>query len=1167
MILPIGLQWSKMIVFSVFCLRVTHSMNTPLVAKESKDFGKSRRCPYHPSTKKIIAQAAVSISFADVVKPQKGQVFRGNQAFNKPSVSPGDTAQYFKSIREMTKPSPGLSVEHLDDARGSTSPYWSAVHINSLAEDFETMFEDLHKLGKAIEKRKTRRGKNRSYSKEDRKYAKGQLTEVAQDLKAVHLNSLQYIERFLERWAAANDVSKRKIFGDKIFSLTKKKTAGQKNELPLGDPETIKGIFPKDRLQRASSTLSILSHSSNLDPNQDQHVWALHRIFIQTVDQAYKFNLLDLEDFKKYVKKTGYATDAARSMFLHFTRSTTDYKNPMYRNSDILLELWYSSPFVNMLNVIDAPEKRKFLHEIIKSDALDYIGGRHDGLVEKHLVRTLKQLFENNSLLSALEDGSLGVATERSIQKIINVCLDDLVLKKEWRDSEALRLMARTLEFIDGTYLQTESSTPTLTRLRGMFKDPLRNRIKLVSARAKATVELEKISKYLHERFPLRNDVPLQKPIPTLEELDLIEGHLEHLPAQQDYESAIKTSDDWHKSWRETENDEKMIALRMAIDKIRPKHVASGSSRSYSDHKMVIHIGYQAIKVIVLVLCLRVTQCMNKPLLTKEGTKDLGKARSFCSNRPYTSLRLKKNKMPQAAAAVSLNDVMRRPRGHVFREDREMKKPSVSQGDHQQYFKSIREITKPSPGYSVEQLDHIGRSVNPYWPAAHMNSLAADFEMMSEDLQKLAMAIEKRKFRAPGDGSFKLTGHEADKAQLLEIAQDLQAVHDNLQLYIERLFSLWASQNGVLKRNIFSDKFLSLKKKKSAGQEKDLMISAENIKGLFPIDRLKNAYKNLSTRFHYFKPKNDRDFWALHRIYIQTVDQTYKHNLLGFTDFEELVEKRDYAENAAYYMFLHFTHVTNDYKNPLYRNSDILLELWYSSPFVNMLNVIDPRHKARFLHQIIKMDALDYTSTPRPGLIEKHLARSLKDLFEHNSLLGSLENGYTLSRTNQLSIKTIVTVFLDNLLWDKEWGNSEAMRLAAQTLKFIDGTYLHIKPLNPTTSAIDAMFKPIRNKINLFSARAQAIVELEKFSKYLHESFPLRNDGSLQKPIPISEELNLIEGHLEHLPAQDAYHKVVKGQDDRHKPWCEEDIDAKMIALKEDIDKVRGTSWIYNIFK
>ncbi|KAH9465475.1 hypothetical protein Pst134EA_013356 [Puccinia striiformis f. sp. tritici] len=414
MILPIGLQWSKMIVFSVFCLRVTHSMNTPLVAKESKDFGKS----------------PVSISFADVVKPQKGQVFRGNQAFNKPSVSPGDTAQYFKSIREMTKPSPGLSVEHLDDARGSTSPYWSAVHINSLAEDFETMFEDLHKLGKAIEKRKTRRGKNRSYSKEDRKYAKGQLTEVAQDLKAVHLNSLQYIERFLERWAAANDVSKRKIFGDKIFSLTKKKTAGQKNELPLGDPETIKGIFPKDRLQRASSTLSILSHSSNLDPNQDQHVWALHRIFIQTVDQAYKFNLLDLEDFKKYVKKTGYATDAARSMFLHFTRSTTDYKNPMYRNSDILLELWYSSPFVNMLNVIDAPEKRKFLHEIIKSDALDYIGGRHDGLVEKHLVRTLKQLFENNSLLSALEDGSLGVATERSIQKIINVCLDDLVLKK-----------------------------------------------------------------------------------------------------------------------------------------------------------------------------------------------------------------------------------------------------------------------------------------------------------------------------------------------------------------------------------------------------------------------------------------------------------------------------------------------------------------------------------------------------------------------------------------------------------------------------------------------------------------------------------------------------------------------------------------------------------------
>ncbi|KAA1067926.1 hypothetical protein PGT21_021689 [Puccinia graminis f. sp. tritici] len=440
------------------------------------------------------------------------------------------------------------------------------------------MFEDLYKLGKAIEKRKPRGGKDHSVSKEGHKITKARLTEVVQDLQAVHKASLQYLEGWLKRWAATNDVPKPNIFGNKILALTKKTSSGQKKDLTL-DPDTIKYFLPKERLEKAFSNLSILSSSYNLDPNEDQQLWALHRLFIQTVDQAYKFNLLDLEDFEKYVKKRDYVTTAARFMFLHFTHSSKDYKNPLYRNSDILLELWYSSPFVNMLDVIDAPEKRKFLHEILKSDALDYISGRHDGLVEKHLVNSLKHLFEHNSLLSALEDGrSLGQANQRHIQKMIDVHLDDFIFDKEWGNSEGLRLMAQTLKFIDGTYLQTELSNPTISILREMFKDPLRNRIKLVSARAKAVVELEQISKYLHQSFPLRNDGRLQKPIPTLEELDLIEGHLEHLPAQQYYESVIKTQDDRHKSWCETENDEKMIALRGEIDRIRPKHVGSGSS-------------------------------------------------------------------------------------------------------------------------------------------------------------------------------------------------------------------------------------------------------------------------------------------------------------------------------------------------------------------------------------------------------------------------------------------------------------------------------------------------------------------------------------------------------------------------------------------------------------
>jgi hypothetical protein len=134
-----------------------------------------------------------------------------------------------------------------------------------------------------------------------------------------------------------------------MFSFRRKTSAGQKKDLAIG-PETIQGIFSKDRLDDAFLDLSILSRPYSFDPNEDEHFWALHRIFMQTIDQAYKFNLLDLKDFENFVKKTDYVTTAARSMFLHFTHSTKDYKNPLYRNSDILLELWYSSPYVNMLN-------------------------------------------------------------------------------------------------------------------------------------------------------------------------------------------------------------------------------------------------------------------------------------------------------------------------------------------------------------------------------------------------------------------------------------------------------------------------------------------------------------------------------------------------------------------------------------------------------------------------------------------------------------------------------------------------------------------------------------------------------------------------------------------------------------------------------------------------
>ncbi|POW18441.1 hypothetical protein PSHT_05767, partial [Puccinia striiformis] len=581
---------------------------------------------------------------------------------------------------------------------------------------------------------------------------------------------------------------------------------------------------------------------------------------------------------------------------------------------------------------------------------------------------------------------------------------------------------------------------------------------------------------------------------------------------------------------------------------------------------MTVPMGYQWIRMILLAaLCSRATQCMDKLPLGEGSGPDLGKS---------------------PATAVSIEDVAKHPSGSVFRDGPVMKRPTVSQSDAEQYFKSIREFSQPSPGLSISHLDHIKASGNPYWSAVHINSLAEDFEIMSEDLDNLAKAIETRKL--PQDGPWRPKDHEADKDRLARIAEALKTAHDFLKQYIERTLSHWASENNVPKSMIFSDKFLSLRKnaflshqasedglprpnifsdnflylKKyantSGGQEKDLKISADTIKHTFPKECLESALSRLSAGFNYLDRDKDRDFRALHRIYIQTVDQTYKHNLLEPEEFEELIKANGYASVAARNMFLHFTDSANDYKNPL----DILLELWCSSPFVNMLKVIDDTpQKAKFLYEIIKADALDYIGTPRQGLVEKELVKPLKVLFEGQSLEG-FERRILLDNESQKCVQKIINFFLDNLVWEKEWGNNEALRLMAQTLKFIDENSLTLpgelqaESPNLSISALSAIYGRIRENIRIFT---------EKFSS--SESW------GLQKPISTTEELDLITFHLENLPAQADYRKVIKVQDDGLAKWCKEEIDDKMNALRGEIDKIRrnpfgpGSSWNPGLLK
>ncbi|KAH9465439.1 hypothetical protein Pst134EA_013323 [Puccinia striiformis f. sp. tritici] len=540
---------------------------------------------------------------------------------------------------------------------------------------------------------------------------------------------------------------------------------------------------------------------------------------------------------------------------------------------------------------------------------------------------------------------------------------------------------------------------------------------------------------------------------------------------------------------------------------------------------------------------------------------------------------------PPAAVSVYLDDVNKPQRGQAFQGDQFVKKPSVSQADKQQYFEFMSQTTKPHPGLTLQHLDHImgkdeteaqgsshGGSVNPYWPAVHMKFLAEDMDKVTEDLDKLATSIRKRKIIGHSASSYEGESQQKDTDKLAESARELQEAHQHLQQYIERQLGRWADQNDIRILDTFFDKNLSRKKKPPAGQEIELKADSQTIKDLFATtSSFEQVYEILSRDFRYLKHETDQDFWALQRSYIQAVDQAYKHNLIGHKDFKDLVQKRGYATAAARYMFLHFTHSENGYKNPLYRSSDILLELPYASHFVNMLNVIDREEKTRFLHEILRLDAVEYIKTNHEGLAENALHDSFKFLFGSGALLEALERGLRTSQV-QKHLEGIIRIFMDQLVWETEWRESEAMRLMAQTLKFVDENFLDEEaPHLYIPGLIKAFDDPLRKKMEFFSARAQAIVELEKLSKYLQASFPLRTEGHPPKPISPLEELDLIERKLGNLPVQVAYQsKIASNLKGKPQTLCEDEIYGKINALRGQIDKHRkrqsGPSWLPPFF-
>ncbi|POW17994.1 hypothetical protein PSTT_00189, partial [Puccinia striiformis] len=558
--------------------------------------------------------------------------------------------------------------------------------------------------------------------------------------------------------------------------------------------------------------------------------------------------------------------------------------------------------------------------------------------------------------------------------------------------------------------------------------------------------------------------------------------------------------------------------------------------------KMTVPPGYQRVTIIALaVLFLKSIQCMDgRTLLAGKTAEDTGKARGHMCSYPGKLT-------PPAAVSVYLDDVNKPQRGQAFQGDQFVKKPSVSQADKQQYFEFMSQTTKPHPGLTLQHLDHImgkdeteaqgsshGGSVNPYWPAVHMKFLAEDMDKVTEDLDKLATSIRKRKIIGHSASSYEGESQQKDTDKLAESARELQEAHQHLQQYIERQLGRWADQNDIRILDTFFDKNLSRKKKPPAGQEIELKADSQTIKDLFATtSSFEQVYEILSRDFRYLKHETDQDFWALQRSYIQAVDQAYKHNLIGHKDFKKTLCKSGVTQLLPLVTCSCISLIPKmDTRTPC---TEAVTFFWNS--------LIDREEKTRFLHEILRLDAVEYIKTNHEGLAENALHDSFKFLFGSGALLEALERGLRTSQV-QKHLEGIIRIFMDQLVWETEWRESEAMRLMAQTLKFVDENFLDEEaPHLYIPGLIKAFDDPLRKKMEFFSARAQAIVELEKLSKYLQASFPLRTEGHPPKPISPLEELDLIERKLGNLPVQVAYQsKIASNLKGKPQTLCEDEI-------------------------
>jgi hypothetical protein len=109
------------------------------------------------------------------------------------------------------------------------------------------------------------------------------------------------------------------------------------------------------------------------------------------------------------------------------------------------------------------------------------------------------------------------------------------------------------------------------------------------------------------------------------------------------------------------------------------------------------------------------------------------------------------------------------------------------------------------------------------------------------------------------------------------------------------------------------------------------------IRNHFPMKELKDISEGLLSHFASSNFYSDEQVRNIKRIYIQTAELLYKHDLLDEAVFKNLFMnwcKPDYHQTRS--MFGYFYHSGEEQKNSIFENSKTLLTSRHSSPFLNM---------------------------------------------------------------------------------------------------------------------------------------------------------------------------------------------------------------------------------------